>query len=77
MQGRDVYIVDAVRTPVGRHGGALADVEGAETDQADRVTLLQCVGDRLDSGVQGTAGSGLGDVGLGGDGVDQFRFVHV
>jgi len=26
VQGRDVYIVDAVRTPVGRHGGALADV---------------------------------------------------
>jgi len=26
VQGRDVYVVDAVRTPVGRHGGALADV---------------------------------------------------
>ena len=26
MQGRDVYIVDAVRTPVGRFGGALAKV---------------------------------------------------
>jgi acetyl-CoA acetyltransferase family protein len=26
VQGRDVYIVDAVRTPVGRHGGALAGV---------------------------------------------------
>jgi acetyl-CoA acetyltransferase family protein len=24
VQGRDVYVVDAVRTPVGRHGGALA-----------------------------------------------------
>jgi acetyl-CoA acetyltransferase family protein len=26
VQGRDVYIVDAVRTPIGRHGGALAGV---------------------------------------------------
>ncbi|NUR05379.1 MAG: acetyl-CoA C-acyltransferase [Nocardioidaceae bacterium] len=26
MQGREVYVVDAVRTPVGRHGGALARV---------------------------------------------------
>jgi acetyl-CoA acetyltransferase family protein len=26
VQGRDVYVVDAVRTPVGRHGGALANV---------------------------------------------------
>jgi acetyl-CoA acetyltransferase family protein len=26
MQGRDVYVVDAVRTPVGKHGGGLADV---------------------------------------------------
>src|SRR5262245_11547908 len=26
VQGRDVYVVDAVRTPVGRHGGALAEV---------------------------------------------------
>jgi len=26
VQGRDVYVVDAVRTPVGRHGGVLADV---------------------------------------------------
>ena len=26
MQGRDVYIVDAVRTPIGKHGGGLAQV---------------------------------------------------
>ncbi|CAN5623614.1 thiolase family protein [soil metagenome] len=26
MQGREVFVVDAVRTPVGRHGGALAKV---------------------------------------------------
>jgi acetyl-CoA acetyltransferase family protein len=26
VQGRDVYVVDAVRTPVGKHGGALAKV---------------------------------------------------
>src|SRR5262245_7280477 len=26
MQGRDVYVVDAVRTPIGKHGGALAHV---------------------------------------------------
>jgi acetyl-CoA acetyltransferase family protein len=26
VQGRDVYVVDAVRTPVGKHGGALAGV---------------------------------------------------
>ncbi len=26
MQGRAVYVVDAVRTPVGRYGGALAGV---------------------------------------------------
>jgi acetyl-CoA acetyltransferase family protein len=26
MQGREVFVVDAVRTPVGRHGGALAAV---------------------------------------------------
>ena len=26
MQGREVYVVDAVRTPIGRHGGALAGV---------------------------------------------------
>ncbi|HJR39642.1 MAG TPA: acetyl-CoA C-acetyltransferase, partial [Nocardioidaceae bacterium] len=26
MHGRDVFIVDAVRTPVGRLGGALAEV---------------------------------------------------
>ena len=26
MQGREVFVVDAVRTPVGRHGGALAEV---------------------------------------------------
>src|SRR5688572_22607110 len=24
MQGRGVYIIDAVRTPIGKHGGALA-----------------------------------------------------
>jgi 3-oxoadipyl-CoA thiolase len=26
MQGREVFIVDALRTPIGRHGGALAEV---------------------------------------------------
>ncbi|MGH3497935.1 MAG: thiolase family protein [Nocardioidaceae bacterium] len=26
MHGRDVYVVDAVRTPVGKHGGALAGI---------------------------------------------------
>ena len=26
MQGRDVFVVDAVRTPIGRHGGSLAKV---------------------------------------------------
>ena len=26
MQGREVFVVDAVRTPIGRHGGALAKV---------------------------------------------------
>ncbi len=26
MQGRDVYLVDAVRTPIGKHGGGLAHV---------------------------------------------------
>jgi acetyl-CoA acetyltransferase family protein len=26
VQGREVYVVDAVRTPIGRHGGALAEV---------------------------------------------------
>ncbi|MDP9443493.1 MAG: thiolase family protein [Actinomycetota bacterium] len=26
MQGRDVYVADAVRTPIGKHGGALAGV---------------------------------------------------
>jgi acetyl-CoA acetyltransferase family protein len=26
VQGRDVYVVDAVRTPIGKHGGALAGV---------------------------------------------------
>jgi 3-oxoadipyl-CoA thiolase len=26
MSGRDVFIVDALRTPIGRHGGALAEV---------------------------------------------------
>src|SRR5689334_25038836 len=26
MTGREVFIVDAVRTPIGRHGGALAEV---------------------------------------------------
>ena len=26
MQGRDVFVADAVRTPIGKHGGALAQV---------------------------------------------------
>ena len=26
MELKDVYIVDALRTPIGRHGGALAKV---------------------------------------------------
>lgn len=26
MHGRAVFIIDAVRTPIGRHGGALAHV---------------------------------------------------
>jgi acetyl-CoA acetyltransferase len=26
MHGRDVYLLDAVRTPIGKHGGALAGV---------------------------------------------------
>ncbi|MHB8178656.1 MAG: thiolase family protein [Vulcanimicrobiaceae bacterium] len=30
MNGRDVWVVDAVRTPIGRHGGALADVRPDE-----------------------------------------------
>ena len=30
MHGRDVYVVDAVRTPVGRFGGALAKVLASE-----------------------------------------------
>ncbi len=45
MTGRDVFVVDAVRTPVGRHGGALADVRpddlGAVVIRAllDRTTM--------------------------------------
>ena len=35
MLGRDVYVVDAVRTPVGKHGGGLADVRPDD--------LLACV----------------------------------
>ena len=52
-------------------------VESAETDQADRVAVLQGTGNGLDSSIQCAAGSSFGDVSLGGNSVDQFSFVHV
>jgi acetyl-CoA acetyltransferase family protein len=42
MQGRDVYIVDAVRTPIGKHGGGLAQVRPDDL----AVTALRSLVDR-------------------------------
>ncbi|MDQ4084790.1 MAG: thiolase family protein [Actinomycetota bacterium] len=59
MQGRDVYVVDAVRTPIGRHGGALADVRPDDLaahvlrSLVDRSTSLEP--DRIDEVIFGDA----------------------
>src|SRR5690348_8630870 len=59
-----------------RAGGTLADHEGAEADQRHVVTLLQRLLDDLRGGVERAARIGLGEIGVVGDGVDQFCFVH-
>ncbi len=59
MQGREVFVVDAVRTPVGRHGGALAGIRpddlGAVVIRAllDRTASLDPA--RIDEVVLGAA----------------------
>lgn len=64
MLGRDVYVVDAVRTPVGKLGGALADVRPDDLaaavlrDVVDRTSALDPA--RIDEVVFGNA-NGAGE----------------
>src|SRR5690606_23468902 len=57
-------------------GGALLHGEGADADQRNAVAVAQCAGDGRGEGIQGTRGGGLGQIGGGRDGLDQFGFVH-
>src|SRR5690606_20991678 len=57
-------------------GGALADLEGSEADQRDRVALLQRLGDDADHGVDGIGGVGLGQLCSVGDGSNKISLVH-
>ena len=55
---------------------ALLDEEGSETDQSNRVALLQTLVYRTGEGFQSPLGIGLAEIGLGGHGFNQLRLVH-
>jgi hypothetical protein len=50
--------------------------EGTETHEADAFAILQRRRDGVGDGIQGAASSGLRQVSRGGDGFNQFSFVH-
>lgn len=57
-------------------GGAFFHFEGAETHQRNGVTCLEGAGNGVDEGIQGASGGSFRQVGLRGDGVDQFSLIH-
>ena len=69
--GAPIYVVAGFAK-----GGALAYREGAKTDERHGTTLLQRGLDSADGGLQRAGGGGLGNVGVLGDVLDQFGFVH-
>ena len=44
----EAFVLDAVRTPFGRAGGALADIEVAELNEAFAAQSLACLGEWKD-----------------------------
>jgi len=59
-----------------RARAALADVEGTESHERHDVALSQRCLDGANRRIQRASGGGLGDVGMAGDRVDHFGFVH-
>src|SRR5690606_39505755 len=52
-------------------GSTLLHSESAKAHQRHGITFLQCTGDRLDRCIQCTASVSFGQIGCGGDGVNQ------
>jgi hypothetical protein len=57
-------------------GCAVADLEGAESDEGYCLLLFQTGGDGVQCSVDRAGGTGFGEVGGFGDGIDQVLFVH-
>lgn len=57
--------------------GALFHQESTKANQGDLIACLERIGDGLNGGVQRTTSISLGDIGAGGDGINEFGFVHV
>ena len=59
-----------------RTGSAFRKAERAEANEANAFALGNFIDDRFEEGVEHGADLRLGNVGLGGDGVNKFRLVH-
>src|SRR5690606_28094096 len=75
LAGGDLDLLARAGTDAGA-GLAAADVERAEAGDAHAPTLGELSLDAVEDGVDGGAGLLLGEAGLAGDVVDQFRLVH-
>lgn len=57
-------------------GGTVGDFEGAESDKGHGLFLFQAGGDGLQRSIDCAGGTGFGQVGGFGDGIDEILFVH-
>src|ERR1051326_6333138 len=57
-------------------GCALANIKGAEADEANLLSLLQRLRDRIEYGIHSLGGIGFGELGHSGNRIDEFVLVH-
>ena len=57
-------------------GCTLTDIKSAETDQRYQLSFLQRAFYRFQRAVQCTTSGSLGNIGLSGNRIDEFRFIH-
>jgi len=55
---------------------ALGDAEGAKTDELHVIAASQGLGEHFQCGVEQYGGCSFAGIGLGGNGFDEFGFVH-
>ena len=75
LAGRDLDLIARARIAA-RAFGTFGNTEGTEAAQRNFFALGTRFNNGFDEGIDDLAGVGLGDTGLGGDGINKFGLVH-